>query len=123
MNNQELADKVVALGIGQASNMPFQTEVHYRLTGQIGSHFEWQSAEQFVCDWRVTGALMERVAEMYASNFDAVIEGNESAVWVHGHTHRNVDVEVHVTRILCNPRGYFPDDLNREFNEKFTFKV
>ena len=59
----------------------------------------------------------------YVTNLDAVIEGNEIAVWVHGHTHRNVDVEVHGTRILCNPRGYFPDDLNREFNEKFTFKV
>lgn len=59
----------------------------------------------------------------YMTNLDAVIEDNEIAVWVHGHTHTNVDIEVHGTRILCNPRGYFPDDLNREFNEKFTFKV
>lgn len=59
----------------------------------------------------------------YMTNLDAVIEGNEIAVWVHGHTHTNVDVEVHGTRILCNPRGYFPDDLNRGFNEKLTFEV
>jgi predicted phosphodiesterase len=59
----------------------------------------------------------------YVTNLDYVIEANEIAVWVHGHTHTNVDVEVHGTRILCNPRGYTPDDLNDEFDENFTFEV
>lgn len=59
----------------------------------------------------------------YVTNLDDVIEANEIAVWVHGHTHTNVDVEVHGTRILCNPRGYFPDDLNDGFDENFTFEV
>lgn len=59
----------------------------------------------------------------YATNLDAVIEANEIAIWVHGHTHSNVDLEVHGTRILCNPRGYTPNDLNKGFNEKFTFEV
>lgn len=59
----------------------------------------------------------------YMSNLDAVIEGNDIAVWCHGHTHSNVDVEVHGTRILCNPRGYTPDALNKGFNENLTFEV
>lgn len=59
----------------------------------------------------------------YMTNLDEVIEANEIAVWVHGHTHTNVDVEVHDTRILCNPRGYIPDDLNEGFDEQFTFEV
>jgi len=59
----------------------------------------------------------------YVTNLDEVIEANEIAVWVHGHTHTNVDVEVHDTRILCNPRGYTPDDLNEGFDENFTFEV
>lgn len=59
----------------------------------------------------------------YMTNLDEVIEANEIAVWVHGHTHTNVDVEVHNTRILCNPRGYTPDDLNEGFDENFTFEV
>ncbi len=59
----------------------------------------------------------------YMTNLDEVIEANEIAVWVHGHTHANVDVEVHNTRILCNPRGYSPHDLNDGFDENFTFEV
>ena len=59
----------------------------------------------------------------YVTNLDEVIEANEIAVWVHGHTHTNVDVEVHDTRILCNPRGYTPDDLNEGFDEQLTFEV
>lgn len=59
----------------------------------------------------------------YVTNLDAIIEQHDIAVWVHGHTHTNVDIEVHGTRILCNPRGYFPRDLNSKFDEKFTFEV
>ena len=59
----------------------------------------------------------------YMTNLDKVIEANDIAVWVHGHTHTNVDIEVHGTRILCNPRGYTPDDLNDGFDENFTFEV
>jgi len=59
----------------------------------------------------------------YMTNLDEVIEANDIAVWVHGHTHTNVDVEVHDTRILCNPRGYTPDDLNEGFDEQLTFEV
>ena len=59
----------------------------------------------------------------YMSNLDEVIASNEIAVWVHGHTHTNVNEEVHGTRILCNPRGYTPDNLNEGYNENFTFEV
>lgn len=63
MTDKELAERIIAVGTGiaQATNMPLQSSIHYRLTGQVGSHFEWQSAEQFVRDWRVVGALMEMV--------------------------------------------------------------
>lgn len=59
----------------------------------------------------------------YMSNLDEVIETNDIVVWVHGHTHANVDVEIHDTRILCNPRGYTPNDLNKGYDENFTFEV
>jgi predicted phosphodiesterase len=59
----------------------------------------------------------------FMSNLNAVIQDNDIAVWCHGHTHSNVDVKVHGTRILCNPRGYAPHDLNAGFNENFTFEV
>lgn len=59
----------------------------------------------------------------YMTNLDMQIEEYDIDVWVHGHTHSNVDVEVHGTRILCNPRGYYPKDLNGNFDEKLCFEV
>ena len=59
----------------------------------------------------------------YMTNLDAVIENNDITIWCHGHTHTNVDETVHGTRILCNPRGYVPDDLNPGFDENLTFEV
>jgi predicted phosphodiesterase len=59
----------------------------------------------------------------YVTNLDADIEEFDIAVWCHGHTHTNVDETVHGTRILCNPRGYVPHDLNKGFDEAFTFEV
>jgi Icc-related predicted phosphoesterase len=59
----------------------------------------------------------------YMTNLDMYIEEYDIDVWIHGHTHSNVDVEVHGTRILCNPRGYYPTDLNGGFDEKFYFEV
>jgi Icc-related predicted phosphoesterase len=59
----------------------------------------------------------------YMTNLDMYIEEYDIDVWVHGHTHSNVDVEVHGTRIICNPRGYYPKDLNGGFDEQFHFEV
>lgn len=59
----------------------------------------------------------------YMTNLDMYIEEYDIAVWCHGHTHSNVDVEVHGTRILCNPRGYTPRDLNGGFDEGLAFEV
>lgn len=59
----------------------------------------------------------------YVNNLDDLIYENKIDVWVHGHTHDNVDFEIHGTRILCNPRGYYPDHLNEDFNPTFTFDV
>ena len=59
----------------------------------------------------------------YMTNLDMHIEEYDIDVWIHGHTHDNVDVEVHGTRILCNPRGYVDYELNPTFDDKFTFDL
>lgn len=59
----------------------------------------------------------------YVTNLDMYIEEYDIDVWCHGHTHDNVDIEVHGTRILCNPRGYVGEELNEGFNERFVFEV
>lgn len=59
----------------------------------------------------------------YMTNLDMYIEEYDIDVWCHGHTHDNVDVEVHGTRILCNPRGYVGHELNPDFDETLTFDL
>lgn len=50
-------------------------------------------------------------------------------LWVHGHTHDSFDYEIPheldsgSTRVLCNPRGYFPRDLNPDFNDSLVIEA
>lgn len=52
----------------------------------------------------------------FVSNLEAIIGRYEPALWVHGHVHDSFDYRVGRTRIVCNPRGYLPDQLNPDFN-------
>ena len=50
-----------------------------------------------------------RVVAAYASRIDDTVKLAD--LWVHGHTHESCDYEIragggHVTRVVCNPRGY-----------------
>ena len=60
MNDKELADKIVALGVGKANQIyPDALGRFY----QIDTNADWQTSvneTKFVRDWRVTGALMEK---------------------------------------------------------------
>jgi hypothetical protein len=42
----------------------------------------------------------------FASNLDDLIKANGVPLWIHGHTHYNVDYRLGSTRILSNQRGY-----------------
>ncbi len=59
----------------------------------------------------------------YMVNMDEVIEQFDIDVWCHGHTHIPVDVTVHNTRILCNPRGYTHYGEHKDFNPTLTFEL
>ena len=59
----------------------------------------------------------------FVTDLDYVIDNFDIDVWVHGHTHDNVDINVHGTRIVCNPMGYHGVQLNKDFNEDLTFNV
>jgi len=54
----------------------------------------------------------------FASNLDELIKDSGIDYWIHGHTHKPVDVMVDKTRVLCNPRGYSGrmDECNTDFN-------
>ena len=44
-------------------------------------------------------------------------------LWIHGHVHKSVDMDIEGTRILCNPRGYAGVELNPDFDPAFVVKV
>jgi predicted phosphodiesterase len=45
-------------------------------------------------------------------------------LWIHGHTHCSCDYEpIEGTRVVCNPRGYGPSDLNAQFNQNLVVTV
>jgi hypothetical protein len=55
MNDKELADKVVALGVGLANG--------YAPTVLLDEHSLPMDKSEFVRDWRVAGALMEKCVD------------------------------------------------------------
>lgn len=48
----------------------------------------------------------------FLSNQENLILDLEPNLWIHGHTHDSFDYEIDGTRIVCNPYGYFPSQVN-----------
>lgn len=59
----------------------------------------------------------------FTQNLDDIIYKYNIDVWCHGHTHCNVNTEIHGTKILCNPRGYFGTGLNQDYIENLMFEL
>ena len=45
------------------------------------------------------------------------------AIHLHGHTHESFNYVMNGTRIVCNPRGYFPMELNTAFDPSLTVEL
>lgn len=58
----------------------------------------------------------------YASKLDHLM-GPPTSLWVHGHTHASSDYEIAGTRVICNPRGYAPDELNPGFDPGLVLSI
>ncbi len=59
----------------------------------------------------------------FASTLDRMIEEYRPALWIHGHTHEAFDYSIGPTRVVCNPRGYPPHKLNRDFDPDLVIEV
>jgi predicted phosphodiesterase len=55
------------------------------------------------------GAENDHLNSAFASRLDEWIHTTNVDLWVHGHTHRNVDYSIGRTRIVSNQKGY-PDE-------------
>ena len=61
---------------------------------------------------------------MYATDMEYFIKSNTNIkYWVHGHVHENSDYMISQCRVVANPRGYYPDELNSNFNSSFEIEI
>jgi Icc-related predicted phosphoesterase len=58
----------------------------------------------------------------FASDLDSLIRANRVRLWIHGHTHYNVDYKIGCTRIYSNQRGY-PNERLQRFEAGNTINV
>lgn len=56
----------------------------------------------------------------YANHLEEFILEYEPTLWIHGHTHDSVDIELGNTRIVCNPRGYFGVEKTDDYQLKIV---
>ena len=59
----------------------------------------------------------------FASELFEDIANSEPDYWFFGHTHDSMDVMVHNTRAICNPRGYLPEEPNIDFDPYFEIDI
>ena len=56
----------------------------------------------------------------YVSDLDDLILDNpQIKCWSHGHVHESMDYMIGGCRVICNPRGYYPAEVNPEFDPNF----
>lgn len=58
----------------------------------------------------------------FASDLSRLM-GPPVALWIHGHTHESCDYIEEGTRVICNPRGYGPFELNAAFDPILTVEI
>lgn len=51
----------------------------------------------------------------FASNLENLMDNGRVDLWIHGHMHESFDYKVYGARVVCNPRGYAPNELNPDF--------
>ena len=59
-----------------------------------------------------TGSLYNR---FFVCDMEKEIIMNQPKLWIHGHTHSDHDYMIGNTRIVCHPRGYPNEALNRNY--------
>jgi Icc-related predicted phosphoesterase len=60
----------------------------------------------------------------FHSNLEHLFRQYEFDVWIHGHMHDSVYLEdVYGKTVVCNPRGYAPNEINPNFQENLVLSV
>jgi predicted phosphodiesterase len=67
-----------------------------------------------------SGFSGDLLAANYVSDLERLISEAQPDLWAHGHLHTSSDYRIGRTRVLCNPRGYHPFELNPEFDPELV---
>lgn len=67
-------------------------------------------------------ATRDMLSAAFASDLDSLIKPSRIPLWIHGHTHYNVDYKIGATRIYSNQRGY-PNELLRGFEPRKAIRI
>lgn len=60
----------------------------------------------------------------YVSDLDDLILNHpQIKCWSHGHTHESMDYMIGDCRVVCNPRGYYPTEVNENFDPNFEIDL
>lgn len=59
----------------------------------------------------------------WAADLDSLIFDRQPLAWLHGHVHQSHADLIGNTKIVSNPRGYFPSALNARFDPHYTVEV
>lgn len=62
------------------------------------------------------------LAPAFASDLDWLIEPSGLPLWIHGHTHHNIDYQLGATRVLSNQHGY-PGEVCARFDPKLVLEI
>lgn len=90
--------------------------------------FEWSGKTVVVTHhcpvWRSIAPRFQRdrLTAAFASDLEHIM-GSRINLWLHGHTHDSFDYVSHGTRVVCNPRGYDPYELNSRFDASMVLTV
>jgi predicted phosphodiesterase len=65
----------------------------------------------------------QMLSACFASELDYLL--GKMDLWIHGHTHSNLDYEANGTRVICNPRGYvtYRGIENFDFNPALVLEL
>ena len=64
-----------------------------------------------------SGFVSDLDEEFYNGKFQNV------PLWIHGHCHQSFDYQINNTRVVCNPRGYYKQELNPQFRSDFVVEL
>jgi predicted phosphodiesterase len=66
---------------------------------------------------------MSSINRFFVAEVSTLIVQRKPKIWIHGHTHEQVDMIIGQTRVLANPRGYPREKQDQEFNPKLVVEV